>query len=109
MSAGQAAGRAELAGSAAGNGVRPHRDGTVGALLHGLAIVDMFSQDRPVIEIAEVGRDGSVTASVSVSGPASRMREPAVIATTAAAAEIRATAREVSTRLGAPADIPGWD
>jgi DNA-binding IclR family transcriptional regulator len=52
------------------------------------------------------GRDGSVVASVSVSGPASRMREPAAIAT--AAAEVRSTAREISARLGAPADLPGW-
>jgi DNA-binding IclR family transcriptional regulator len=53
------------------------------------------------------GRDGSVVASVSVSGPVSRMREPAVIATVAA--EVRATAREISARLGAPANVPGWD
>jgi DNA-binding IclR family transcriptional regulator len=53
------------------------------------------------------GRDGSVIASVSVSGPASRLREPAVIA--AAAGEVRSTAREISGRLGAPAEIPGWD
>jgi len=32
------------------------RDGTVGALLHGLAVLDMFSQDRPVIGIGEVAR-----------------------------------------------------
>ena len=32
------------------------RDGTVGALLHGLAVLDMFSWDRPVVGIAEVSR-----------------------------------------------------
>ena len=32
------------------------RDGTVGALLHGLAVLDMFTRDRPVIGIAEVSR-----------------------------------------------------
>jgi len=32
------------------------RDGTVGALLHGLAVLDMFSRDHPVIGIAEVSR-----------------------------------------------------
>ena len=32
------------------------RDGTVGALLHGLAVLDMFSRDRPVIGIGEVSR-----------------------------------------------------
>ena len=30
------------------------RDGTVGALLHGLAVLDMFSWDRPVVGIGEV-------------------------------------------------------
>ena len=46
------------------------------------------------------GRDGAVVASVSVSGTASRLRDPAAMA--AVAAEVRATARQVSTRLGAP-------
>ena len=32
------------------------RDATVGALLHGLAVLDMFTWDRPVIGIAEVSR-----------------------------------------------------
>jgi DNA-binding IclR family transcriptional regulator len=32
------------------------RDGTVGALLHGLAVLDMFSRDRQVVGIAEVSR-----------------------------------------------------
>lgn len=35
---------------------RPQRDGTVGALLHGLAILDMFSPERLVVQIAEVAR-----------------------------------------------------
>ena len=34
----------------------PSRDGTVGALLHGLAVLDMFTQDRPVVGIGEVAR-----------------------------------------------------
>lgn len=34
----------------------PARDGLVGALLHGLAILDMFDRDRTVIGIAEVAR-----------------------------------------------------
>jgi DNA-binding IclR family transcriptional regulator len=52
------------------------------------------------------GRDGTVVASVSVSGPASRLREPSAVA--AAAAEVGATARLISDRLGAPRDVPGW-
>ena len=52
------------------------------------------------------GRDGAVIASVSVSGPASRLREPATVAT--AATEVRVTARQISVRLGAPQDSPGW-
>jgi DNA-binding IclR family transcriptional regulator len=47
------------------------------------------------------GRDGSAVASISISGPASRLRDPAVLA--AAAGAVRATARLVSTRLGAAA------
>ena len=46
------------------------------------------------------GRDGSVVASISISGPASRLRDPATLA--AAADAVRATARLISTRLGAP-------
>lgn len=46
------------------------------------------------------GRDGAVVASVSVSGPASRLLDGAVVA--ALAAEVRATARQVATRLGTP-------
>jgi DNA-binding IclR family transcriptional regulator len=45
------------------------------------------------------GRDGTVVASVSLSGPASRLLEDAAIE--AMAAEVRATARQVGTRLGA--------
>jgi len=52
------------------------------------------------------GRDGAVAASVSVSGPASRLRDPAAVAVTAAA--VRETARQISVRLGAPPAIPGW-
>ena len=44
-------------------------------------------------------RDGAVVASVSVSGPASRLLDGAVI--DALAVEVKATARQVSTRLGA--------
>ena len=50
------------------------------------------------------GRDGSAVASISISGPASRLRDPAVLA--AAADAVCATARLVSTRLGAPAQPP---
>lgn len=46
------------------------------------------------------GRDGTVVASVSVSGPASRLLDDATVK--ALATEVRATARQVSTRLGAP-------
>jgi DNA-binding IclR family transcriptional regulator len=46
------------------------------------------------------GRDGAVVASVSVSGPASRLRADAAVE--ALALEVRATARQVSTRLGTP-------
>jgi len=52
------------------------------------------------------GRDGMVTASISVSGPASRLRNPAAVAAVAAA--VRHAARQVSARLGAPPDVPGW-
>jgi DNA-binding IclR family transcriptional regulator len=52
------------------------------------------------------GRDGAVVASVSVSGPASRLREPSAVASAAAA--VRDTGRQISARLGAPRDIPGW-
>ncbi|MBO0803226.1 MAG: IclR family transcriptional regulator [Nocardiopsaceae bacterium] len=33
---------------------RPARDGLVGSLLHGLAILDMFERDRPVISLSEI-------------------------------------------------------
>lgn len=33
---------------------RPARDGLVGSLLHGLAILDMFERDRPVISLPEI-------------------------------------------------------
>jgi DNA-binding IclR family transcriptional regulator len=46
------------------------------------------------------GRDGAVVASVSVSGPASRLGDDTAIATLAT--EVRATARQVSSRLGVP-------
>lgn len=52
------------------------------------------------------GRDAAVTASISVSGPASRLRDPAAVAATAAA--VRDTARQISARLGAPPDIADW-
>jgi DNA-binding IclR family transcriptional regulator len=52
------------------------------------------------------GRDAAVVASISVSGPASRLRDPATVAATATA--VRETARQISARLGAPPDIPGW-
>ena len=52
------------------------------------------------------GRDAAVSASISVSGPASRLRDPAAVAATAVA--VRDTARQISARLGAPPDIPGW-
>jgi DNA-binding IclR family transcriptional regulator len=52
------------------------------------------------------GRDGAVTASISLSGPASRLREPAAVAAVAAA--VRGAAREISARLGAPTEIFGW-
>jgi DNA-binding IclR family transcriptional regulator len=38
---------------APGNG-RPARDDLVGSLLHGLAILDMFERDRPVISLPEI-------------------------------------------------------
>jgi DNA-binding IclR family transcriptional regulator len=44
-------------------------------------------------------RDGAVVASVSLSGPASRLLDGAAIE--ALAVEVKATARQVSTRLGA--------
>jgi DNA-binding IclR family transcriptional regulator len=72
-----------------------------------------YAQDREELEphlccvAAPVfGRDGTVTASISVSGPASRLRDPATVAAVAAA--VRDAARRVNARLGAPPDIPGW-
>ncbi|MGH3272591.1 MAG: IclR family transcriptional regulator domain-containing protein [Trebonia sp.] len=50
------------------------------------------------------GRDGTVVASVSVSGPASRLSDHAAMA--AVAVDVRATSRQVSTRLGAPEASP---
>ena len=47
------------------------------------------------------GRDGSVVASISVSGPASRLGDPRLRATAVEA--VRATAALISARLGAPA------
>jgi DNA-binding IclR family transcriptional regulator len=35
---------------------RPARDGLVGSLLHGLAILDMFDRDRPVIGLADIAQ-----------------------------------------------------
>jgi DNA-binding IclR family transcriptional regulator len=52
------------------------------------------------------GRDGVAVASISVSGPASRLRDPAALAVTATA--VRNAARQISARLGAPPEIPGW-
>jgi DNA-binding IclR family transcriptional regulator len=46
------------------------------------------------------GRDGAVIASVSVSGPASRLLDDTAFADLAMA--VRATAGQVSSRLGAP-------
>jgi DNA-binding IclR family transcriptional regulator len=45
------------------------------------------------------GREGPAVASISISGPASRLRDPAVLASAAQA--VRATARLIGTRLGA--------
>jgi DNA-binding IclR family transcriptional regulator len=50
-------------------------------------------------------RTGQVVASVSVSGPVSRIHESAV---PAIAREVRRTAWQVSLRLGAPRRVPGW-
>ncbi|MCL2581085.1 MAG: IclR family transcriptional regulator [Streptosporangiales bacterium] len=36
---------------------RPARDGLVGSLLHGLAILDMFERDRPVISLPEIAEN----------------------------------------------------
>jgi DNA-binding IclR family transcriptional regulator len=52
------------------------------------------------------GRDGAVVASISVSGPASRLREPSAVASAATA--VRDSAHQISARLGAPCDVPGW-
>jgi DNA-binding IclR family transcriptional regulator len=46
------------------------------------------------------GRDGAVVASVSASGPASRLLDGTAVAALAMA--VQATARQVSSRLGAP-------
>jgi DNA-binding IclR family transcriptional regulator len=51
------------------------------------------------------GRDGAVVASISVSGPDSRISEPAI---PAVADIVRRTAREISARLGAPREVPEW-
>jgi len=51
------------------------------------------------------GRDGAVVASISISGPASRLRDPSTRATATDA--IRATASLISARLGAPTRFSG--
>jgi DNA-binding IclR family transcriptional regulator len=48
-----------------------------------------------------LGREGSVIASISVSGPASRLSDPACLADAAAA--VREAAHQISARLGATA------
>src|SRR3981081_3547745 len=48
---------AQMAGSGDASGQdRPVRDGLVGSLLHGLAILDMFERDRPVISLADIAQ-----------------------------------------------------
>ncbi len=41
-------------GGTTGDDRRASRDGLVGSLLHGLAILDMFERDRPVIGLADI-------------------------------------------------------
>lgn len=51
------------------------------------------------------GRGGQVEASISVSGPVARINEATIAEI---AADVCATARQISDRLGAPRQIPGW-
>ena len=51
------------------------------------------------VAVPDFGRDGEMVASIGVSGPASRLGDPATRAT--AASEVTAAARAISTRLGA--------
>jgi DNA-binding IclR family transcriptional regulator len=50
-------------------------------------------------------RTGAVVASISVSGPDSRIGEASI---PAIAEAVRRAAGQISTQLGAPRDIPGW-
>jgi DNA-binding IclR family transcriptional regulator len=50
-------------------------------------------------------RTGKVTASISVSGPASRLTSASI---PAAAEAVRSAAARISARLGAPQTVPGW-
>ena len=73
------------------------RDGTVGALLHGLAVLDMFSWDRPVVGIAEVSRQLGVHRST-----ASRLA-----ATLAAAGYLEPAGEQGRYRLAAKLSLLG--
>lgn len=71
-----------------------------------------YAEDREELELhlccvaAPVfDRSGQVAASISVSGPASRITAAAV---PDIAVQVRAAARRISAALGAPAAIPGW-
>jgi DNA-binding IclR family transcriptional regulator len=52
------------------------------------------------------GRDGRIVASISVSGPTSRLADPVTRATTAS--EVTGAARAISARLGATGVAQGW-
>jgi len=62
--------------------VAVQRAGKVAALLPGLAILDLFERDRTVVGVADIARNLGVHRS--------------------AADAVRATARLISNRLGAP-------
>jgi len=100
--------------------------GLIGSLLHGLEITDRDELQRHLAGVRARGyavdcgelephlccvagpvfdRTGQVVASISVSGPDSRINEATIPATAAA---VRRAAAEISARLGAPRDIPDW-